>query len=201
MEGPPRAPQPNGEKLATFDARFASACIQSRGQLWNVHSINFRRRSLVRLYKFSTAPANTSTQFLLTLQTTAGLDYLFNPSVTTASGIIDAPLFLTASRTIPSDANNGNAAHIVFSGPNSHFDGWQFNVLATSPEQFTKCEEQEPELKACRWGDYSATTIDPLMSGRAWSINQIATGSNESNWKTGTGAVDIILPASPVAAK
>jgi hypothetical protein len=128
--------------------------------------------------------------------TMKGLDYLFYPSVTTASGIIDAPLFLTASRTIPSLKGAGNAAHIVLSGPNSHFDGWQFDVLATSPEQFTSCDDPEG---GCRWGDYSATTIDPLMSGRAWSVNQIATGSNERNWETRTGAVDIILPASPVA--
>jgi hypothetical protein len=178
----PAAKQPKGLTLDTpGDGRFQSASIQSGGHLWNVHTVDYNGRPLVRLYKFSTDPGITSVQSLVTLQTTNGNDSLFNASVAIASGA-NSPIFVTASRTIPTitEGITGNAAHIVLSNPGGHLlSGWQFDILAISPARYQLCpgtsETGQPD-NPFSWGDYSATTLDPVMTGRVWSINQIATG-------------------------
>ena len=94
---------------------------------------------------------------------------------------------------------NGNAAHVVFSTAdelgivNSNF---KEDVIATSAAQYVDCNAEPDHI--CRWGDYSATTIDPLNPNRAWSINQIATGTSFRKWATTTGAVDVPPPPTPV---
>ena len=101
-------------------------------------------------------------------------DHLFNPSVAVNSGTA----FVTASRTIPSSTSTGNAAMLIFSGPNSF--GWSggnsvFNVITTSVSQFVTdgfgnlCNQTD--IQACRWGDYSATQIDPSNTATAWGFN------------------------------
>jgi YVTN family beta-propeller protein len=199
------AEQPNTFTLDTQDGRFQSASIQSGGQLWNVHSVRINGKPLVRLYKFSTDPKITSVppSAYVTLETTNGNDSLFNASVVTAGGA-NSPIFVTASRTIPSSKDvTGYAAHVVLSNPGGILlSGWQFDVLATSSVPFKQCTTTTGEpIVPFSWGDYSATTIDPLMNGRAWSINQIAMGPSCSTWATETGAVDITPPASSAARK
>jgi len=192
---PPPAAQPNGVTLDTIDGRFQSASIQSRGFIWNVHSIGLSGFSKVRMYRLSTSSAVTTPTLVFTPTTTTAGEHLFNPSVTTASGAVNAPAFITATRTIPSSATSGRATTLVFAGLNastSSFD-WQVNSLGQSPSQFTGCTE-------CRWGDYSATQIDPSASGVAWGFNQMATGTSMFNWTMHTGSVTLNLPYAPAAA-
>ena len=119
-------------------------------------------------------------------------DHLFNPSVAVNSGTA----FVTASRTIPSSTSTGNAAMLIFFGPNSF--GWSgsnsvFNVITTSVSQFVTdgfgnlCNQTD--IQACRWGDYSATQIDPSNTATAWGFNQLITGSTEFDWTTNAAKV------------
>jgi len=192
---PPNAAQPNGELLDTLDGRFQSASIQSRGLLWNVKGISRSTtsgpRAAFRLYKLSQAGA---LQMQLTLITNT-VDNIFNPSFATGSGAFNAPGFLTVTRTIPT-LSTGRAATLMFSGLNSSTSGadWSFNTLVTSPSQFTGCGS------GCRWGDYSATQVDPSGSGRAWGWNQFITGPTQFNWQMRVGQVELNLSTAPVAA-
>jgi hypothetical protein len=183
----PQAPQPNGQSLDTLDGRFQSASVQTGSSLWNVHAINLGNFARWRLYKFS---ISTNTAVVLATPTTSdcgNCDHLFNPSVAVNSG----KAFVTASRTIPSNSSTGSAAILIFSGPNS--STWKgsnaaFNVIATSPAQFVTdgfgnfCNQTD--IQACRWGDYSATQIDPSNTATAWGFNQLIGGSTEFDWTT-----------------
>jgi hypothetical protein len=175
---PPNAAQPNGELLDALDGRFQSASKQIGGRLWNVHAVNSSGFARWRLYKLSTTGTSPLFTFTPTTSTCANADHLFNPSVDTNSASTSALAFVTASRTCPSQATSGRAAHLIFRGPNSSPTGWVFNTVQTSATQFVGCGS------GCRWGDYSATQIDPSNTGRAWGFNQLVTGSSQFSWNT-----------------
>jgi hypothetical protein len=202
---PPNAAQPNGATLDTLDGRFQSASIQSRGLLWNVHSVaastTAGSRSRLRLYKLSQSTGTTLPLMVLDLHTKTGngLDHVFNGSFATASGALNAPAFLAASRTIPTitTGNKGFASALIFAGLNSSTStgtDWVFHTVAVSKTQFTGCSP-------CRWGDYSATQVDPSARGSGWGWNQIVTGSSQFSWRITAGKVDLTLPTAPVVAK
>lgn len=205
------ARQPNGEKLNTQeDGRFQSASMQDSGEMINIHTVSlFADRSdygfsKITLYAFSTAPDPTSAvsrEF-----DPPGFCCLFNPSVTSPG--VNGAVFVTASQTMPLGIGNaGNAAHVVFSTADELGivnSNWTKEVIATSTVQYEDCHAQPENAEhehVCPWGDYSATTFDPdpLHPNRAWSINQIATGTSFRNWATTTGAVDVTPPTSPVS--
>jgi hypothetical protein len=188
----PQAPQPNRQNLDTLDGRFQSASIQTGTSLWNVHTINVNNFARWRLYQFSTA---TNTATVLATPTTSdcnNCDHLFNPSVAVNS----STAFLTASRTMPSKGTAGYAGMLIFVGPNS--SPWtstnsSFNRIMTSVTQFTndgfRHSCSRTDIGACRWGDYSATQIDPSSPASAWGFNQLITGSTEFNWTTNAAQV------------
>jgi hypothetical protein len=194
----PQAPQPNGQNLDTLDGRFQSASIQTGTSLWNVHTINvrngFRNYARWRLYQFSTATNRATVLATPTTSDCANCDHLFNPSVAVSSG----KAFVTASRTMPSKGTAGYAAMLIFSGPStcswgSLNCGAVFNRVVTSGTQFVSDGFGHPcnrtDIQACRWGDYSATQIDPLNPASAWGFNQVITGSTEFNWTTDAAQV------------
>jgi hypothetical protein len=215
---PPDAAQPNGQKLDTLDGRLQSASKQIGSVLWNVHTINLSGRARVRLYKVSTS--GTSVLFsrtFATLQTgCSSADHVFNPSIDTNSALAGSLAFITASRTCTS-AGVGNAAHLIFRGPNSSTSGWVFSLIATSPNQFTilggsagtkACNTTGTGFRgSCRWGDYSSTQIDPSATTDAWGFNQLVTtgslGGSQSqfNWNTRAGRVTPVIITSPVQAR
>ena len=190
---PPDVPQPNGTTLDSIDGRFENASIQSRGQLWNIHNVNISGAAKLRWYTFNAASLSSSTTTRQVTFQTSSLDRLFNPSITTASGIAGAPAYISASRTIPSISTGaGNAAALVFYGLNDDASAsdWTYTVSGTSAFQFSGCSP-------CRWGDYSSVTIDPSNNGSAWGFNQLVTGTSMFSWTTRAGKVNLTLPAAP----
>ena len=191
---PPDATQPNGQRLDTIDGRFVSASKQLGTFLWNAHSINVGGFARFRLYKLSTAGNAPLFTFTPTTATCANADHLFLASVDTNSIAANAPIFVTATRTCPSQAVAGRAAHLVFRGPNSSNLGWVFNTVATSATNFastglgTTCNAAPGRL-SCRWGDYSSTQIDPSNLARAWGFNELITGATQFNWTTRGGQI------------
>jgi hypothetical protein len=184
---PPDAVQPNGQRLDSIDGRFQSASIQSQDRIWNIHSIAFGARPLIRWYRLQRSASTVLTTVTFQSSTTS---HLFNPSFVTNSGIDGSPAFITASRTDPTCATSGClAAMITFSGPNSTGSFWTQSLAGVSTTNFsttngvTLCNN-DPTRGSCRWGDYSAITVDPLNGGRAWGFNQLINGTNQFNWFT-----------------
>jgi hypothetical protein len=194
---PPDAAQPNGQRLDSSDGRFASATKQIGSSLWNVHTINSGGFARFRLYKFSTSGTSPLFTFTPTTSSCSNADHLFSASVDTNSTASGTLAFVTASRTCPSQATAGRAAHLIFRGNNSSSAGWVFNTVETSATNFATesgfaCNTASPPTKpraSCRWGDYSATQIDPSNTGRAWGFNQLVTGTTSFNWNTRAGLV------------
>jgi hypothetical protein len=193
---PPDAVQPNNQKLDTLDGRFQSATKQIGGNLWNVHAVNVGGFSRWRMYKLSTSGTSVLFSRTPTTSTCPNADHLFNPSIDTNSSVSGTLAFVTASRTCPT-LSGGRAAHLIFRGNNSSNTGWVFTNVEVSATQFTtessvSCNVTNPPNKtrtSCRWGDYSATQIDPSNTGRAWGFNQLVTGTVSNQWNTRAGLV------------
>jgi hypothetical protein len=73
--------------------------------------------------------------------------------------------------------------------------GWTSTLIATSTGQYsdsghgTTCDNWVPRL-TCRWGDYSATQIDPDNPNQAWGFNQLITGTSQFDWVTKAGKIN-----------
>jgi hypothetical protein len=173
----PNAAQPNGQLLDTLDGRFQSASKQIGSVIWNTHAENVGGRARVRTYRISTTGGLLSNR-TTTTSTCANVDHTFNPSVDTNATTAGTLVYITYSRTCPSQAGAGNAAHLISRGANTLAGSFTFETVETSAAQFTGCGS------ACRWGDYSATQIDPTDTGRAWGFNQLVTGTSQFNWNT-----------------
>jgi hypothetical protein len=193
----PPANQPNGTVLDTLDGRFQSATIQRGTNLWNVHTVNFGG-AVARAYRFSTT--GTTALGIATLFTSP-TDRVFNPSIATNSVIA----FVTATRTDPGAGSPaGNAAMLIFNGSNTLNLAFAFDVVATSAAQFVGPCTNPGFGVVCRWGDYSATQIDPANHGVAWGFNQLVTGPTfvapDANWTTRAGAaVSLQAPTSRIS--
>jgi len=198
--------QPNGQRLDALDGRFQSASIQSRGLLWNVHTINQSGFARARLYRLTNASTTVSpAPSLIFTPFTTVKDDIFNPSVATGSGLVNAPIFITATRTVRTiPGPSGNALMLMFSGLNASAngadwaaDGIRASAVAIATASGTTCNTSSRLV--CRWGDYSSTQVDPLSSGRGLGWNQFnpGPGTTQFNWATASGQVDLNLPFAP----
>jgi len=96
---------------------------------------------------------------------------------------------------------------LVFSGPNNSSSAWAFDLVATSAGQIsivgTASEPNTPCNNSsrgyCRWGDYSATQIDPSNSGSAWGFNELiaANATTMFDWNTRGALVGGSAPSEP----
>jgi len=168
--------------LDTSDGRFVSQTIQRGTRLWNVHSINLNNLATGRLYQFSTT--GTSPLFTTDLFTSPN-DFIFNLSV----AVNASQAFVNASRTTTAS----NAAMVIFNGPNSSSSGWVSLVTDVSTASYNNCSSFG--MVFCRWGDYSATQIDPSNRSNAWGFNQLITGTDVF---TGWGTHGTLVSGPPV---
>jgi hypothetical protein len=193
---PPDAVQPNGQELDSLDGRFQSSSIQSRDRIWNIHTVAFGTRPLIRWYRLQRSVSSVLST--VTFQST-GTSHLFNPSFVTSSGLDGASAFINASRTEPAAtcvAASCRAAMITFSGPNSVSSDWTQSLAGTSSNNFatagaTSCNASS--RGSCRWGDYSSINVDPNDANRAWGFNQLINGPSQFNWFT-SGREEVYVP-------
>lgn len=172
---PPDASQPGTSVLLdTLDARFVNASTQLGNSLWNVHSVAFGP-SAPRFYEI-----NTSTNALKQSGAffASGNSHDWNASITVNPQNTNA--FVNWSSTNPGVGTNAqvraSSCSVSSCSPGAGL------AFFTSPTFYTGFG-----LNPERWGDYSAITIDPSNTTRAWLANQ----KNNSNsiWGTRYGNI------------
>jgi hypothetical protein len=186
----PAAVQPNGFHLYSGGFGFQTPSIQIGNALWNVHQIgDDGGHAKVRLYKLGATA--TDPLMMLTLATLANqTDDVFAPS----ADVHGSEAFVTFTRTIASNASQGNATLMLARGPHSSTAGWTSTVLAKSPGQFDKNSLGQPcdsfIYAGCQYGPASATVVDPV-NNLVWGFGEIITtgtlgvggAGNEVNWQ------------------
>jgi len=162
---PPSAPQPGTTvRLDTLDGRFVNASTQSGNFLWQVHTVNLAGYAAPKFYQINTA-TNALAQNAFFFGTSTSFD--FNASIAANSA---NDIYVTWTMT---DPPNGTNAQVRFSGFD-HNNGATYTLSPGTPA-FTS----PTWYGGTRWGDYSAVTVDPRNTRRAWLVNENALASHD----------------------
>ena len=174
---PPNAKQPGTtETLDTSDARFVNAGTQIGDSLWQVHTINVNGLPKPKFYEFNTATDMVIQSGIISASTTSN-DW--NASIAANA---NNDVYVTWSST---DPNAGTNAQVRFSG-RLHTD--PIGTISGGSALFTSSAFYNPSSdNPERWGDYSAVTVDPKDSQRAWIVNEKINGS--SVWGSRIGEI------------
>lgn len=161
--------QPDGSSnLDDGDTRFSASVWQVGDVLYAVHSTEVNNRAAVRWYKID---ANTYAVIQSGTIADPSLEYFYPSIAANAAGTV-VIAFNGCSRTtfISSYAVVGETVGgtITFGSP---------MLLQSGLASY-----QAPGGGTSRWGDYSATSVDPVDPNRFWTIQLIASGS--SAWST-----------------
>ena len=137
-----------------------NASTQNGNDLWQTHTIALSGSATPKFYRINTA-VNTISQSGFFFQTNTSDD--FNASITANA---NGDSFVTWTATDPANSRN---AQVMFSGKRSADTaipaaGGVVGVISSTFYDTTDAKE--------RWGDYSAITIDPSSTSKAWLVNQ-----------------------------
>jgi autotransporter-associated beta strand protein/T5SS/PEP-CTERM-associated repeat protein len=171
----PKATQPGSSTvLDTLNDRFTASVIQQGNLLYMANAVaSSTSRVAVR---FTVVDATTNAAVFQTTLQEANADYFMPAVAVNPSGDVVIGMNITRTTGNPNGTLMVSPAAIV--GATTNFTSWAFNtptVLATGNGNYT----------GTRWGDYSATTLDPADPGIFWTTQE-RTGSSgsTSNWAT-----------------
>lgn len=167
--GPPDAAQPNGAltRIDTGDTRFGSNVVANDGLLWAVQSVEVDGKSAVRWLKINEATNAVLQEGVITDRSLA----YYYPSIA---------------------VNDHGCVVIGFSGSDSQTYASAYAVLGETTGGVTtfdtplllKAGEGDYQrldgIGRNRWGDYSATVLDPDDPYTFWTFQEYATTDN--NW-------------------
>ncbi len=161
-----------------FEPRFWS-CVEMNGSVWAVHHVN-SSRARARWYEFDMRGWPTSGNTPVIAQT-GELDYggtihTFFPSIGVDS---QGNAAITFARSSPDEYISMSRAVRKFSDPPNTFQ----------PPEFVK--ESTAAHTSGRWGDYSATVIDPATPGSFWGHHEFTL---DGQWRTWVARYDIGNP-------
>lgn len=165
---PPSASQPGTTvKLDTLNSRFVNASLQKGDALWQIHTVSGGGLPTPRYYLIDLGQKNVAWSNLFYASPTSND---FNASVTATPGGIGLVTWSsTDTNTMPQVRF---AAQDVF-GP-------FITVFYGSPAYTSPTFYAPTGAVVARWGDYSAITIDPSDTSKAWGTNQ--TVNSQTVW-------------------
>jgi hypothetical protein len=183
------APQPGTtDTLDTLDTRLTQAVAHSDPDagggkaVWTQHTVNGPGgQSEVRWYEL--LPATGTVRQHGTIKSDA---FTFNAAISPTQNGNAAAIFYNVSST--SQLPQIRAQSRQSSTPLGKMRGE--TILATSPVPYT-CVKQAPD-GACRWGDYSGASPDPINANAVWGSNMLGgPATRTDNWRTRNFAVSV----------
>ena len=147
---------PDGATAAFVLARYD---LENDTTTWQVHTIALSGFPAPKFYRLNTS-TNALSQSGFFFQTGTSDDW--NASIT-ANTVGNA--FVTWTST---DAPNSRNAQVVFSGKQNADTAIPAGMVGVTSSTFYNPSSDTTE----RWGDYSAITIDPSSTSKAWLVNE-----------------------------
>jgi hypothetical protein len=166
---PPLAPQPGPKTdLATSfgDLRFTGSVVQRNGSLWAVHGVDDAGRAALRFLEIDAATHVVRQDLLLSDPSLA----LFFPSIA-----VNAAGDVVIGASGSSESNYAGAYALVGSTANGVTSFGAPIELRAGAAEYERL--QNGELN--RWGDYSATVVDPLDAQSFWTFQEYVHGENQ----------------------
>ena len=150
------------------DSRIGSSPVLVNGVLWAVHNVSIGSTNLsqIRLYRID--PATNAVLSQVTVPTAAGLFTLY-PSIAVNP---DGDIVVGFSGSNSSQFVGAYTMTGRFDGTNFNWGTEQLNAAGVSTYNVTFGSGRN------RWGDYSATTLDPTDPGIFWSSQEYVSATN-----------------------
>ena len=168
---PINPPQPDGSSnLDNGDARLGACVRRVDDVLYAVHAVEVSRRAALRWYKIDAA-SNTLTQSGTI--TDNALD-LFYPSIAANA---DGTVLIGCNGS----SSNAFVGSYAVAGETAN-GALSFGNLMLLKAGSASYQSPGPAAGASRWGDYSATSVDPSDPNRFWTLQMIPVGA--SVWAT-----------------
>jgi hypothetical protein len=164
--GPPNARQPGPKApLEVLDTRLSSSVVMRNGHLWGVQSVNSGGRSALRWFDIDAA-TNTLRQSGLIASPTLAF-YYGSIAVNDFGDVVIGFSGSGASQFVSAYAVQGRTENGV-----TTFDDPVLLKAGVSDYEVTFGAGRN------RWGDYSATVLDPDDPYRFWTIQEWVSGTN-----------------------
>ena len=181
--GPPNAPQPGPkEPLEVLDSRFSANVVMRNGELWGVQGVNADGRAALRWFSLD---AETNTLSQSGLITDPKLSFYYGSITLNDFGnVLIGFSGSGASQFVSAYAVEGRTA-----GGVTTFGEPVLLKAGLSDYQVTFGSGRN------RWGDYSATTLDPTNPFRFWTIQEWV--SETDIWSTRISAIDVAPVPEP----
>ena len=170
---PPGAPQPTTTLLLdTLDGRIQSNTVQIGNRVYAIHALNVGGRSAIRLYRVNAGTNTAEVRFTYALTGLAawGPSFAIANTGSTTSGFF---AFNYSGSTL-------NPAAALVARRNDNVGGFPGFTYQTGVPMTNSCQNGT----RCRWGDYSATSLDPANLNSAFGVAQFMTGGSQFSWST-----------------
>lgn len=179
---PPDAQQPGGPNtIDTSDGRFAGNVILQGSYLWAVNAVSYSGRSALHWYRINpgtiTSSPSIAEQGIISDLTH---DYYFGSIAVNPQGDVVIGYTRSGSTEVPS----AYASVGLFDGTATTFDSPLLLQAGSGNYNVTFGSGTN------RWGDFSATTLDPNDPYHFWTIQEIVSGTN--NWSM--QITEIVVP-------
>jgi hypothetical protein len=176
--GPPNAQQPGSKaRLEVLDTRFSSSVVMRNGDLWGVQSVNNGGRSALRWFDINAA-TNTLRQSGLIASPTLAF-YYGSIAVNDFGDVVIGFSGSGTSQFVSAYAVQGHTENGV-----TTFDDPLLLKAGVSDYEVTFGAGRN------RWGDYSATVLDPDDPYRFWTIQEWVSGTDV--WSTQITELDTV---------
>ena len=168
----PAAHQPGGDNtISTGDARFSGSVVKMNSQLWGVQTVNVNGRAGLFWTRIDAATGTVVSSGTIA---DATHDYYYGSIGVNAQGT--AVISYTRSGDGASDFASSFASVGTYTGSSVNF-GDPFLLKAGSANY-----DLTFGGPSNRWGDYSATMVDPNDSSKFWTVQEFASAPNV--WST-----------------
>jgi hypothetical protein len=182
--------QPDGtDTLADNDARLSAKAYTVGGIIYAVHNIEVNARAAIRWYRIS---ATNQTLLESGTITDPGLDLFFPSIAATANGIM---IIGCNGSSLTQPVSSYAFAGQIVNGVTSF--GAPILLQAGTISNYHDSLETSSQATESRWGDYSATSVDPTDPSRFWTIQMLPLDSG--TWVTHITEV-IVVPQLSIAA-
>jgi hypothetical protein len=178
---PPNGRQPNAATLDALDGRFQATVFQVGNVLYACHAVNVSSHSAIRWYEID---ATTSAVILSGTISDTNFDFTQPSIAANAAGYI----VIGATRSGTSNPAGLPGAYAWVGTPGS---GTVNFTAATAPIQLKAGEASYGSGGVQRWGDYSATNVDPADPQIFWTTQEYGKSPNPT-W--GTQISELIVP-------
>lgn len=180
FSSPPLARQPDGSQtLETSNARISSAAYQQGDTIWMVHSTNISARAAIHWIKFSESSGALIQEGFIS-------DPNFDFSYPSICANPNGDVVVGYTRVGTTEFAGAYASVGTTSGGVTSFASPLLLQAGAANYQVTGSGTRN------RWGDYSATSLDPADPGIFWTTQEYVPSNN--NWAT--RIIEVIIPAA-----